>query len=72
MKKAIKKYIQVGSLIRTDANEIFEVTLLKEKTFECKNILYQESELEITQEFYYNIDMVVYSYTATNISQKHL
>lgn len=72
MKKSIKKYIKVGCLIRTDCNEIYEVTLLKEKTFECKNILFAGSELENTQEFYYNIDMVVYKYEASNISQKDL
>ena len=66
MKKSIKKYIQVGVIIKTKNNFFYKVTKLFNHKFECKRIFDNEYWNGWEQEFYYNIDMEVYEMIATN------
>jgi len=59
-KKSIKKHLKVGSVIRTSQNAFWLITCLLENKFQCKPVDYIDTELEFTQEFYYNIDMIVF------------
>ncbi len=63
-KKSVKKYIQVGSVIKTGVSKFWEVTALFPNYFQCVLI---GDEDDWVQEFYYNIDMVVFGETARNI-----
>jgi hypothetical protein len=66
-KKSIKKYLKVGSLIKTDVNEFYEVTCLLENSFQCKTVEDIGTEWEYTHEFNYNIDMIVFNEVARNV-----
>lgn len=67
MKKSIKKYIKVGTIIKPkNLQYYYKVTELLEHRFKCKIITGEEDLQKWEQEFYYNIDMDVYSIVATN------
>ena len=65
-KVSIKQHLKVGSLIRTDWNDFYEITRLGERTFDCIDVNLIGTELEETQKFYYNIKMVVYEKKVQN------
>lgn len=67
-KKSVKKHLKVGSLIRTGMNEFWEVTCLLESKFQCKPVELIGEENEWTQEFYYNIDMIVFNEVSRNVA----
>lgn len=69
-KKSLKKHIKVGSIIRTDMNQFWEVTCLLKDKFQCKLVHYIGQEYEWTQEFNYNIDMIVFNKTGQNVENK--
>ena len=65
-KKSIKKFIQVGNIIKTKDNLFYEITKLYERKFECKMIFADDLWDGHKQEFYYNVDLKVYKMIATN------
>jgi hypothetical protein len=67
-KKSVKHLLKVGTLIRTGLTEIYEVTALLENKFQCKNVGLLGSDYEFTQEFYYNIDMIVFEEVGRNVA----
>lgn len=66
-KKSVKQYLKIGSIIRTGRNQFWEVTCLLDNKFQCKAVEYIGEEDEWTQEFYYNIDMVVFNESGRNV-----
>jgi hypothetical protein len=69
MKKSIKPFIVVGSIIRTDMNDFWEVTALHEHTFSCRHVELIETDMEFTQEFYYNNPMIVFNESGRNVKE---
>ena len=67
-KKSLKQHIKVGSIIRTGMSEFWEVTCLLENKFQCKAVEFIGNENEWTQEFYYNIDMIVFNESGRNVA----
>ena len=66
-KKSIKQYLKVGSIIRTGMSDFYEVTCLLENKFQCKRVELIGGEDEWTEEFHYNIDMIIFNEAACNI-----
>lgn len=67
MKKSIKKYLEIGVIIKPkECNHFYKVTELMKSKFKCEIITDNEEWNGWEQEFYYNIDMKVYNMVATN------
>lgn len=66
-KKLVKNLLKVGSIIRTDLNEFWEVTCLLDNKFQCKKVDFLGTEYECTQEFYYNIGMIIFNEVYRNV-----
>ena len=67
-KKSVKQHLKIGSIIRTEMNQFWEVTCLLNNKFQCKAVEYIGEENEWTQEFYYNIDMIVFNESGRNVA----
>ena len=59
--RSFKKDIKVGSIIRLYKDDFYEVTELLEKEFECRLLGVNNTDIEIFQRFYYNIDAELYN-----------
>ena len=69
MKKSIKKYLKVGSIIIIKSGEMFKVTELLERKFKCEIIpVNTEFVYQYNHEFYYNIEMTIYNAVASNVA----
>jgi hypothetical protein len=64
-KESVKKHIKVGSIIEIECGYIYKVIELKERKFKCI-LINHLSENIYYQEFYYNIDMIVFNETIKN------
>jgi hypothetical protein len=68
MKKSIKKYLKVGSIIIIKSGEMYKVTELLERKFKCDIIpVNTEFVYNYHQEFYYNIEMTIFNEVASNV-----
>ena len=65
-KKSVKKLIKVGSIIRT-SEAYYEVIALKDRHFDCVDIKWMDTAYQGVQEFYYNIDMIVFNEAGRNV-----
>jgi len=66
-RKNLRLHLKEGDLIRTSDNEVYEVIFLGKEYFQCRNIQFIGSDMETTQKFYYNIDMIIFREYARNV-----
>ena len=67
MKKSIKKHIKVDTIIKPrHSSHFYMVTKLMNNKFNCVLITDDDEWKGWEEEFYYNIDMKVYNFVATN------
>ena len=65
MKKAsVKKHLKVGSIIMVEIGYFYKVIELLDRKFKC--VLLETSNEIFLQEFYYNIDMIVFNESIRN------
>jgi hypothetical protein len=63
----IRKHLKVGSIIKTEINEFWEVTILLSNTFQCKLVGFIGTDYDSEREFYYTIDMIVFNEICRNV-----
>jgi hypothetical protein len=59
-RRSLKHHLMVGDLIRTPDRQIYKVIDKQDKHFVCFNITDTEEFGTYKQEFYYNIEMMIY------------
>ena len=64
-KISVKKHLKVGSIIMIEIGYCYKVIELLDKKFKCV-LLDPSSDIEFTQEFYYNINMTVFNESIRN------
>ena len=65
MKKlSVKKHLKIGSIIMIKIGYFYEVIELLDRTFKC--VLLGTSTKIVLEEFYYNIDMIVFNESIRN------
>lgn len=67
MAKNMHLHLKIGDIVKTSDEELYEVTCLNEKTFSCINYILRGSDSEITQQFNYNMPMIIFREYARNV-----